>query len=313
MIVTACLYSYPPLRHAGADIFNAHLMEALANAGHEVHVFTTQHATPYTRNGVTIHGNNRDYPRATNVVYTAPDAGTAGFLLATRCRAKLVGIVHNASPPTNARLRRAPWDLIVWNSHASEDHHRSQAPIRGASMVVTPPVHVPDNPQRGDAVTLINLLEDKGAAVWWELAARMPDRPFIGVLSWGPQMTAHPRGIWCPNVTLLPTVPHEHMGDAVWARTGVLLAPSKAEAWGMAAVEALAHGIPVIAHPTPGLTESLGKQGVFADRDDLDLWERKTLHWWVTPTAGTCQRRARQLEAQANDDAARFVAAVEGL
>jgi glycosyltransferase involved in cell wall biosynthesis len=179
-------------------------------------------------------------------------------------------------------------------------------------MVVTPPVHVPDNPQRGDAVTLINLLEDKGAAVWWELASRMPDRPFIGVLSWGPQMTAHPRGVWCPNVTLLPTVPHEHMGDAVWARTGVLLAPSKAEAWGMAAVEALAHGIPVIAHPTPGLREALGDAGLFMDRSDIEGWGKYLSSAHLVPTHLLVDR-ARELEAQANDDAARFVAAVEGL
>jgi glycosyltransferase involved in cell wall biosynthesis len=312
MIVAALLYNYPPNRHAGADIFNAHLLEAIAAAGHEVHVYTTEKMALYTRRGVTIHGHARDYPKAADVVYTAPDMGANGQILANRLRANLVGVVHNTAPSTTARLRRGTWDLIVWNSHASEDHHRSQAPIRGASMVVTPPVHVPDNPQRGDAVTLINLLEDKGAAVWWELASRMPDRPFIGVLSWGPQMTAHPRGVWCPNVTLLPTVPHEHMGDAVWARTGVLLAPSKAEAWGMAAVEALAHGIPVIAHPTPGLREALGDAGLFMDRSDIEGWGKYLSSAHLVPTHLLVDR-ARELEAQANDDAARFVAAVEGL
>jgi glycosyltransferase involved in cell wall biosynthesis len=265
---------------------------------------------PYTRNGVTIHGHARDYPRDADVVYTAPDAGTAGTLLAARTRARLVAVVHNVAAPTTAKLRRGNWDLVVFNSHATETHHRALAPIRGTSIVVTPPVHVPDNPRRGDAVTLVNLTEDKGAAVWWELASRMPDRPFLGVLSWGSQMVAHPRGLWCPNVTLLPTVPHEHMGEAVWARTGVLLAPSRTEAWGMAAVEALAHGIPVIAHPTPGLREALGFAGTYVDRDNVDAWEAQLA---VTVSARTSIARARNVEKQASDDAAQFVAAVEGL
>ena len=103
------------------------------------------------------------------------------------------------------------------------------------------------------------------------------------------------------------------MADAVWARTGVLLAPSKTEAWGMAAVEALAHGIPVIAHPTPGLRESLGSAGIMADRDDMNAWMYTLAN--VVPAAWEqpARTRARELEAQANDDAARFVAAVEGL
>jgi glycosyltransferase involved in cell wall biosynthesis len=45
------------------------------------------------------------------------------------------------------------------------------------------------------------------------------------------------------------------------------------ESYGRVAVEAMCSGIPVVAHPTPGLMESLGEAGVFADRDDLDAWE----------------------------------------
>lgn len=48
--------------------------------------------------------------------------------------------------------------------------------------------------------------------------------------------------------------------------------PSESETWGMAGVEAMCSGIPVIAHPTPGLKESLGDAGIFVDRDDIDGW-----------------------------------------
>jgi glycosyltransferase involved in cell wall biosynthesis len=50
------------------------------------------------------------------------------------------------------------------------------------------------------------------------------------------------------------------------------MVPSVHESCGMAAVEALASGIPVIAHPTPGLREALGDAGTFVDRPDVRGW-----------------------------------------
>jgi glycosyltransferase involved in cell wall biosynthesis len=54
----------------------------------------------------------------------------------------------------------------------------------------------------------------------------------------------------------------------VWARTRIYVQPSGYESYGKAAVEAMAHGIPVIAHPTVGLLESLESAGIFRDRAD---------------------------------------------
>lgn len=314
MIVAAVLYSYPPQRHAGADIYNAHQLEALAAAGHEVRVFTTEKMPAYTRNGVIVHGSAKDYPRVVDIVWTAPDAGSMGRILAQRRDAKLVHVVHNVHPRTTAALQRGQ-DFIVWNAEAT----RVPAPTRHGSWVVRPPVCVPDNPVTGNAVTLINLSADKGAEVWWRLAERNPGTPFLGVLSWGTQMLAHPEGKYCPNVSLIPTVPHGRMSEAVWARTGVLLAPSKSEAWGMAAVEALAHGIPVIAHPTPGLRESLGDVVPFVDRADVDEWDRAIRYWDLAMNDPDldCPRllrtRARELATLTANDTRALVAALEGL
>ncbi|MBQ1163612.1 glycosyltransferase, partial [Streptomyces sp. A73] len=68
-------------------------------------------------------------------------------------------------------------------------------------------------------------------------------------------------------------VPGEEMAERVYGRTRVLLMPRSYESWGRAGCEALASGIPVEAHPTPGLCESLGEAGVYVDRNDLDGYE----------------------------------------
>ena len=48
----------------------------------------------------------------------------------------------------------------------------------------------------------------------------------------------------------------------VYARTRILLCPSKYESWGMCATEAMCNGIPVVYHPTFGLCENVGSAGI---------------------------------------------------
>ncbi|MFZ4156354.1 glycosyltransferase [Streptomyces pseudogriseolus] len=77
--------------------------------------------------------------------------------------------------------------------------------------------------------------------------------------------------------------------------------PSLYESWGRVAIEAFASGIPVIAHPTPGLVESLGDAGIFAYRDDLGAWIH-ALHALKDPanwTQASLRVRARSIELSA--------------
>lgn len=77
--------------------------------------------------------------------------------------------------------------------------------------------------------------------------------------------------------------------------------PSYYESWGRVAVEAMSLGIPVIAHPTPGLKESLGDAGLFANRDSIDQWVRlidklKTDPWFYGLKSAEGRVRARHLD-----------------
>jgi glycosyltransferase involved in cell wall biosynthesis len=147
------------------------------------------------------------------------------------------------------------------------------------SIVVRPPVDPAEYATTpGDRVTLINLRPDetspdgtvlgKGAELFWQIAQMLPQVQFLGVKgAYGTQMVRD-----LPNVEVLEHIPHHEMRDKVYARTRVLLMPSSYESWGRTAVEAMASGIPVVYHPTPGLVEAVGDGGVRADRTQPVLW-----------------------------------------
>jgi len=72
-----------------------------------------------------------------------------------------------------------------------------------------------------------------------------------------------------PNLSYLPNTPDIR---SVYSQTGILIIPSEYESWGRVGVEAMASGIPVIAHPTEGLKESLSYAGLYCDREKVEDW-----------------------------------------
>lgn len=311
MKVAAFLHAYPPDRLAGADLMSADLLEALAEAGHEVTVFSTQPCRPGMRGGVLV--ENRHLYRKVDgwsVIYSHPDVGDAPAHHARRIGVPYVATVHNVSPNTGRYLRNNPPTLTVWNAHATRAAHGGEGGI-----VVRSPLRVADHQwadrSRATATTLVNLSQAKGSDLFYALAAR-GGRDYLGVEG------AHGVQDKRPDlVEVLPQVPHQLMPDLVWARTRVLLMPSEAESWGRVGVEAMCSGIPVIAHPTLGLLEALGPAGLFVDRDDLVGWA-KALSDLNNPIAyglwsSAAIMRAREVEAQSLADRDLFVARVEGL
>lgn len=168
-------------------------------------------------------------------------------------------MVHGWHDDLVARLSGA--DLVVFNSRSSA----AEAAYEGYQVIVRPQLHPDVAAMPGDRVTLVNLSEPKGGELFWRLARGAPQVEFLGVKGgWGRQVVDR-----APNVEILP--PTELMGD-IYARTRILLMPSERETWGMCGVEAMSCGIPVVAHPTAGLRESLGGAGIFVDRADAQGW-----------------------------------------
>lgn len=249
-----------------------------------------------------------DAAKAADIVITHLDVTPRAMRITTQARRPLVHLVHNDGqlPFHGVTVDRAA--LVVWNSQWIADRYVTWP---GPTTIVRPPVPVADyelpDLHRED-ITLVNLTQAKGALTFYALAEREPDRSFLGVRgAYGTQVEPPRRR---RNVELIAHVPAASMRALVYARTRILLVPSSYESWGRVAIEASAAGIPVIAHPTPGLLESLGPDGLFADHgkpgDYAKIIERLDDPGYYRERAEVGRARARELEQVTDADLDRF-------
>lgn len=266
MRILASVHLYPPDHCAGAEMMLHEILLAMRARGHHVEVYLDR-SSAREWEGIPIHTEKtsdlRQLIAASDIVITHLDRTRYTIRVINRSK-PIVHLIHNDKQLRFHRVKPNEADLVVCNSQWIEKAIK----WRGRTIVVPPPC----NPERyrttpGDAYTLINLGENKGAATFWQLARILKDRPFIGVVGgYSEQMI--PDKI-PSNVELVEHTPN--IKD-VYARTRVLLMPSAYESWGRVGIEAAASGIPTIAHPTPGLLESLAKSGTFADRHNIADW-----------------------------------------
>lgn len=326
--VVARLGYYPPRHNAGSEWMAHSLLRALVARGHAVEVWLSRYSAdrePYEIDGVRVvpYAARLDYGaaawRADVMVSHHENVPSAGALARGMGRPFVV-ICHNTAPVIFKNIGRGSTALAVYNSlHMQAEAEAffceyTTALRPSASIVVRPPVVAADYATTpGDRVTLVNLNADKGGEIFWQLAERMPHVKFLGVRGAYGQQIERRSGL--PNVEVIDQVPGDRMRDEVYARTRVLLTPSAHESWGRVAAEAMASGIPVVAAPTPGLSECLAEAGIFADRTDLDAWQ-STLERLLDPAvwAEASERalaRSKGLDPAA--DLAAWCEAVEAL
>ena len=266
MRVLAWVHLYPPDHCAGAEMMLHELLLGLRERGHQVAVILDSSSEPEYE-GVPLRVlDNRgslDLINWADIVVTHLDR-TGLVMDAVGNRRPIVHLIHNDQQLKYHRVTPQYAQLVVANSEWIRDAIRWP----GETIVVPPPVHADRyRVARGDAITLVNLSEPKGANTFWEVAAAMPDRKFLGVIGgYGVQVV--PKKV-PSNVTV---VPHTSNITEVYAKTKIVMMPSSYESWGRVGIEAAASGIPTVAHPTPGLKESLGDSGTFVDRNDIDGW-----------------------------------------
>jgi glycosyltransferase involved in cell wall biosynthesis len=313
--VLAYIKGYPPKARVGAWISMHTYMAALVEAGHEVTVLIPDRVPAYELDGVTVmHIGNHLWSRFQRSDVCISIHGDEGYLhrVALENGRPSVRFIHGTHDTLFHKLGKiGPPTLLVINSHSLAETVIERG-YQGEYIVCHPWV----DPRRfetepGDHITLVNLIKPKGLDTFDQIARYLPKRPFLGVKGGygGPQDDVIAR----PNITVIPAT--KNVRDDILARTRILLMPSDHETWGLIGVEALCAGIPVIAHPTLGLQESLGDAGLFADRDDIDAWldiiEDLDSPKRYKAQSAKCKARADLLAK--DDSRARFVKRMEEL
>ncbi|MET9818336.1 glycosyltransferase family 4 protein [Streptomyces sp. NPDC006355] len=323
--VAAWVHYGVPYRRAGSETMLHAMMRALHQAGRRVLVVCSdmpEAPDTWSVDGVPYahvpgeHGEAFLRTAAPRTVVTHHDYAPRAIAAARTIGARSVLLVHSDFDIAAQGLIARP-DLAVYNTEwvlkslSARYLEVDQIP----RLVVHPPVDPAEHrtPAMGRHVTLVNLNRHKGVDTWRAAARALPWLPFLGVTGGhGPQVLT-PR---LANTRIIGQT--SDMRRDVWAHTRVLLMPSVYESYGLAAVEALASGIPVIAHPTPGLREALGEAAVFLDRADTRAWPPmiRELHQATTRRArlvAAGRARSAALEEQSRAELAAWVDVVRDL
>jgi len=320
------VHAMPPEHNAGAEHMLVGMLRPLVERGHDVQVWLSQLGEarePYDYRDIPVVplASRLDFGsavRRADVVLSHLESVPTTASLSRGYGKPMAVICHNTFRPTFRDMAAGGTALAVYNSQWMEreaelffaEYPKGVRPER--SLIVRPPVVAAEYATKpGSAVTLINCNPEKGGKVLEALARRMPEQRFLAVTgAYGEQALPD-----LPNVEILDHVRGEDMRERVYARTKVLLMPSSYESWGRVGVEAMASGIPVLAHPTPGLCESLAEAGVFANRDDIDGYEASLRRLLMPGEYRLASKRAKARSAELDPagDLAAWCDTVEGV
>lgn len=314
--VLAVVHGWFPALAAGSERMVQHMLDALPRDEFEVEVWhfgvgetEPSNVSRYVHEGTPVtRGLNPPPQFDPDVIlfHHGYAARVVPSLYERHPNAWVVAVYHNDRYDI-PDIVRAGADLSVYNTAWVK---RS---LRGKGIVVHPPLEADRHwvESTGTKVTLVNLQDNKGVHVFYDLADRM-DQEFLGVLgTHGDQLLPGDHGLFGVmrgNVTVHPVT--QDMRE-VWSQTRVVLMPSEYESYGMVAAEACVNGIPVIAHPTPGLVECLGGAGIFIDRKDISGYQRAidllmTDPLYYQERSGMARFRGQELVRQTDRELRKF-------
>lgn len=315
------LHLYLPLHGAGGEVFVHNMAKYLISKGHNCRVLLHEAhhydiTEIYTYEGVEVFPPSRDlsgHIEWADRIFTHLTFSNWTIAIARIFQKQVYFISHNTHPYECVLGAQYPVG-IIYNSNAM----KKALNYSEDSFVLHPPVDYRKfdlglEPGQNKYITLINLNKNKGGLLFWEIAAAMPDKQFLGVTgSYDPQIIKE-----LPNVTILPNTPDIL---SIYRQTRILLVPSEYESWGMAATEAMCNGIPVIYNPTFGLEENVGNAGIRVKRVDAPIDEiaggdgegiapvRENVEKWVKAiwnldnkqyylrVSNRCRKRSRELD-----------------
>lgn len=270
--ILAYVHAYVPKHNAGAETTMHDILRYLVTQGWEAQVLVkSSDDDEYEIDGVKVnHGDRKQlipHIAQADITISHLECSERTHITSRMWNKPSVHLVHNTHSLTK-RWSASATGLIYNTDWVAADpiykQHNQNLPSIISHPAIDPKRY---ETKKGKKITLVNLWEDKGSEIFYYLAKENPQLEFLGVIGgYGEQDIRE-----LPNVTIV-----EHTSDMkkVYSDTKVLIMPSKYESYGRVGVEAMASGIPVLAHPTPGLSESLGEAGTFADRTLPGEWKK---------------------------------------
>jgi glycosyltransferase involved in cell wall biosynthesis len=268
MNILNSIHLYPPQHLCGAEFMIHALNKSCKNNGHDVRVLLHQ-ANHYRIKNHYIFDDIDVFPpdqiltetlmNWSNAMFTHLDYTRWSIGISAMFKKPLFHLIHNTHTYEEIVQAEKP-QYIIYNSNWAKDTLN----YKHDSFVLHPPCDFRyydcvDNPIDNDYITLINLNENKGANIFYEIAELLPHKKFLGVKgSYDEQLLKQLK-----NVTIL-----DKQLDIreVYKKTRILIMPSTYESWGRTATEAMCSGIPVICTETGGLAENCGKAGIYVER-----------------------------------------------
>lgn len=311
MKIICLVHLYVPTHNAGAEVMLHQILNRFLLRGHDITVFCGKPSVN-EYDGIKIKDiNDRKlcYQMVSNcdVVITHLDKTGLAMQLCNFHKKPIVHIIHNDNQLSYHKVTPNLANLIVANS---EWIYKTIPRAFKNKIICIPPINISDYKVKTnrEAITLINLSENKGAELFYQLAENFPQRKFIGVVgAYAKQIIKQ-----YPNVEII-----EHTSDiqSVYARTGILLVPSAYESWGRVAIEGCCSGIPVLAKPTEGLKESLGRNGLFAENLDefINLINKLDDEDYYSLVSKNMSNRAEEIEIMYEEMVENFCTKVEAL
>lgn len=300
--VTWLIHMYPPVHNAGAE-WMAHAMNSslVSNANFKVNVVLNKADLSEFERIHIIDKSDRVLVDSailhSSVLISHLDMEPNAVQTALVAKRPMVLVMHNNYRKHFLQefIRVLPKNLyLIHNSYWLKEYY-SQFNL--PSIVVYPPVYWKEyNVETSrEFVTLINLNANKGGDILYKIAKAMPDVKFLGVKG------GYDGQIIMKGLSNLTYIDNTSYIQSVYAKTDILLVPSKEESWGRVAVEAMSSGIPVIAHPTPGLLESCDSAGIFCDRNNISAWIKEIRRLkedaaWRKQVSEKCLARAQDLD-----------------
>ncbi|WP_433214978.1 glycosyltransferase family 4 protein [Dactylosporangium sp. CS-047395] len=262
--------------HGGATKSNRLLLEELAARGHRCVAVTR--GTPGVRTIAGVEVFAADGPRLPRLLrdvaaaevpdWTLVPSDDPGLMmLGSALRAtpdRVVYLVHTLQqlpfgprtfyPSESGRRLVARARGILAVSRAAQDYVRSHGGLD--STVLHPHVYGP-SPDVFDVdgpVTMVNPCGFKGLPILLGLADARPDLRFRAVRTWGSTDADLAELAARPNVDVVPAA--ENITDVLRGSRAVLMPSLWDETFGYTAVEAMLHGLPVLAADVGGLREA---------------------------------------------------------